>query len=337
MPRLLLYAPTAERLAPALAAHGPGLEVLILGDDGAIRLDGAEISPEAAQVEAAWANHEVFFSPAARPFFVALLKSSALRWVQSAAAGFDNAVFGEIARKGAILTTSHGQAVGMADYVLHGVLDHFQRGPERRAAQANRVWWRESFREVAGSTWLIVGFGAIGQGVAQRARAFGAEVIGVKRDRTDPGPAHRLVGLENLAAELPGADVVVLSVPLTPATRHLADAGFFAAMKPGSVFVNVGRGGLVDEAALLAALDRGVPDHAVLDVFAVEPLPTESPFWAHPRVSLNGHASGLTGGQHSRNEVLFLDNLDRFLKGHALRHPADPADVLAGLEHDAPS
>ncbi len=331
MARLLLYARTAERLAPALAAHGSALEVLVLGDDGVLRLDGVEISPDAAQVEAAWANHEVFFSPVARPFFVALLKSGGLRWVQSAAAGFDNAVFGEIARKGAALTTSHGQAVGMADYVLHGVLDHFQRGPERRAAQGARVWWREDFREAAGSVWLIVGFGAIGQGVATRARAFGAEIIGVKRDRADPGPAHRLVGLEDLMAELPGADVVVLCLPLTPSTRHLANAAVFAAMKPGSVFVNVGRGGLVDEPALLAALDRGVPAHAVLDVFEVEPLPAQSPFWDHPRVSLNGHASGLTGGQHVRNEALFLDNLERFLGGRPLRNLADPADIVAGL------
>jgi phosphoglycerate dehydrogenase-like enzyme len=101
-------------------------------------------------------------------------------------------------------------------------------------------------------------------------------------------------------------------------------------MKPRSVLVNVGRGGLVDETALLAALDRGVPDHAVLDVFETEPLPPESPFWSHPRVSLTGHASGITGGQHHRNQALFLDNLARFASGEAVLNRARPEDVLAG-------
>jgi phosphoglycerate dehydrogenase-like enzyme len=248
--------------------------------------------------------------------------------VQSATAGFDHPMFGQLVSKGVSLTTSHGQAVGMADYVLAGVLDHFQRGPERRAAQTAHVWWRESFREVEGTRWLVIGFGAIGQGVAKRARAFGAEVIGVRRNPAIHPLADRIVGLNVLAGELPDADVVVLSIPLSAATRHLANAGFFAAMKPGSVLVNVGRGGLVDEPALLAALDRGIPAHAVLDVFAIEPLPTESPFWDNPRVAVNGHASGLTGGQHLRNQALFLDNLARFAAGEPLLNLARPEDVL---------
>src|SRR5580704_11679889 len=105
---------------------------------------------------------------------IALLNAPALQWVQSAAAGFDHPIFAQLVNKGVRLSTSHGQAVGIADYVLAGVLDHFQRAPERRAAQAERVWRRLPFREVADSVWLIVGFGAIGQAVALRARAFGA-------------------------------------------------------------------------------------------------------------------------------------------------------------------
>jgi phosphoglycerate dehydrogenase-like enzyme len=330
MTRILLYAPSYRRIQDEVAARAPGLEVLVMDEAGTITLDGAPVDVEAARPDAAWGNFEVFTGPAARPFSVALLKAPALKWVQSAAAGFDHPMFGQLVAKGVTLTTSHGQAVGMADYVVAGVLDHFQRGPERRAAQAAKVWWRESFREVSGSQWLIVGFGAIGQGVARRARAFGATAVGVRRDPSAHPDADRIVRLEDLPAELPGADVVVLSIPLTPATRGLADGAFFARMKAGSVLVNVGRGGLVDEPALLAALDKGIPDHAVLDVFETEPLPAESRFWTHPRVSVNGHSSGSTGGQHLRNQALFLDNLERFAAGRPLLNAARSEDVLPG-------
>jgi phosphoglycerate dehydrogenase-like enzyme len=329
MTRLLIYEGSYDPMAAEIARRAPGLDVLTMDDAGEVTLNGRVVAHDDAGPDCAWADHKVFTGPAVRPFFVALLKAPALKWLQSGAAGFDHPLFSQLVAKGVAITTSHGQAVGMADYVLAGVLDHFQRGSERRAAQAAKVWWRESFREVMGSRWLIVGFGAIGQGVARRARAFGAQAIGVRRDQSPHPDADEIIRLEDLPAQLPKADVVVLSIPLTPATRGLADAAFFAAMKAGSVLVNVGRGGLVDEAALLGALDRGVPAHAVLDVFATEPLPPESPFWTHPRVSVNGHSSGSTDGQHQRNEALFLDNLSRFVAGQPLLNLARAQDVLA--------
>jgi phosphoglycerate dehydrogenase-like enzyme len=250
--------------------------------------------------------------------------------VQSAAAGFDNQIFRQIVANGARLSISHGQAVGIADYVLWGVLDHFQNGAGWRADQRDKIWRPRRFREIDGSAWLIVGFGSIGQAVATRARAFGASVTGVRRDPAPHPLADHIASLADLPSLLPEADVVVLCTPLNPATRNLADAAFFGAMKAGSVLVNVGRGALVDEAALLAALDAGVPEHAVLDVFHTEPLPAESPFWTHPRVTLTPHSSGVTGGQDIRNAALFLDNLGRFLAGEPLLNLADPKDVLAG-------
>ena len=181
-----------------------------------------------------------------------------------------------------------------------------------------------------GTHWVVIGFGAIGAGVGRIARGFGARVTGVRRSQASDAQADAIAALGDLPRLLPDADVVVLTCPLTPQTRNLADAGFLAAMKPGSVLVNIGRGGLVDEDALLAALDRGIPEHAVLDVFQTEPLPPESPFWSHPRVFVTPHNSGVTDGQAARIDAAFVENLGRYVRGEPLLHEEDPKDVLAG-------
>jgi glyoxylate/hydroxypyruvate reductase len=328
--RLLIYEPSYRRLRAAFDGLDRKIEPVLMDGVGALTLAGGPVSLEDAAIEAAWANNETFFGPAARDFSIALLKSPTLKWLQSGAAGFDHPMFGQLVQRGVRLATSHGQAVGIADYVLWGVLDHLQRGPERRAAQGSAEWSRGlRFREIAGGEWLVIGFGAIGQGVGQRARAFGARVIGVRRNQA-PHPAADVIAAQaDIPALLPRADVVVLAAPLTAETRHLANAGFFAAMKPRSVLVNVGRGGLVDEAALLAALDKGAPEHAILDVFATEPLPKDSPLWRHPRVTATAHLSGATEGQAARNDEAFLENLRRYLAGEPLISEIPPADVLS--------
>ena len=324
--RLLIYETSFRRIEAGIAAINadrPGaVEPVVMAADGSFPTDDSS-------ADAAWMNGDVFFTPHARDFSRAILKSPDLAWVQSGAAGFDNPVFKMIVDKGARLTTSHGQAIGMSEYVLWGVLDHFQGGPARRSDQASRTWGRHRFREIKDSRWLIVGFGAIGQAVAERARGFGAHITAVRRNPAAHAAADAITTLDDLPTHLPQADVVVLCCPLTDQTRHLADAPFFARMKPGSVLVNVGRGGLVDEPALLAALGS-TPEHAVLDVFETEPLLADSPFWAHPNVTLTPHASGVTDGQGARNDTLFLENLRRFVEGLPLLHEARPEDVRAG-------
>jgi phosphoglycerate dehydrogenase-like enzyme len=323
----LIFEPAYQRVAAALAPLKDRIELAVVHADGRITCEGETLDPDTAQPDWGWMSADSAFGAGARNLFVAMLKSNRLSWVHTGAAGLDNPVWGQLVAKGAVLTTSHGQAISIAEYVLGEVLSHFQRLPERRAEQAARRWTRLPFREIAGTTWLIVGFGAIGQGVAERARGFGAEIVGVRRSGGVHPLASRMGKLEDVRALLPEADVVVLSTPLNDATREMAGAAFFAAMKPRSVLVNVGRGGLVDEPALLAALDAGVPEFAILDVFQTEPLPESSPFWAHPKVALNPHASAFGSGQAARNDAIFLENLRRRLAGEPLLYEADPRDL----------
>ena len=329
MTRILVYEPSLKRIEARLPEAARDVEFVTVDDSGVLKLNSQEIAVEDANPDIGWMSVELFGSPASRNFFVTLLKAPNLKWVQSAAAGFDNPAFKSLVANGARLTTNNAQAVSMAEYVLWGVLDHFQRGPERRDAQAKHDWARLAYREIGRMNWLIVGFGAIGQATAVRAHAFGAQITGVRRT---PGPhpaAQAMATPDQVKSLLPEADVVVLLVPLSPATTHMVDADFLAAMKPGSILVNIGRGDLVDEPALLAALDAGKPEHALLDVFHDEPLPADSRFWEHPRVTLTGHASALGDGLGPRGESLFLDNLERYLTGKPLLNEADPKDVLA--------
>lgn len=278
--------------------------------------------------DCAWISPDTVFATITDHFFDRLLQSPGLQWVHSSGTGFDLPIFAALVSRGVRLTNSHAQAVGMADYVLWGVLDHFQGGKARAAEQAAHRWTKSRSREIGGTHWLIIGFGAVGEGVARRARSFDAHVTGVRRSGGTSPHADRMIMPDQLFDHLGNSDVVVLSVPQTNASINMVDAAFLAAMKPGSVLVNVGRGSAIDEDALLAALDSGTPEHALLDVFRVEPLPTDSRFWDHPRVTLTAHSSAVSSGAAARNDDLFRDNLVRYSAGDPLRNQVDPAEVL---------
>ena len=329
MTRALIFEPSYLRNKSHLDSIA-GVETIVMTPERKFLLGGSEIDVKDFPPEIGWLNGDLFQNKAIGGYLGAILASPALAWVQSGAAGFDNPVFAEFVKKGARLTTSHVQSVGMAEYVLATVLDRFQRGSDRRTAQAERGWERIAYREVMNSRWLIVGFGAIGREVAKRARAFGAHITGVRRAAGTQDLADAMISPDELLAHLPGADVVVLSLPLSKETESMVDARFLAAMKADGVLVNVGRGGLVDEDALLKALDTGRPEFAILDVFRTEPLPADSPFWQHSRVALTAHTSALGSGLVARGDDLFLENLRRFARGEALLNEADPQDVRGG-------
>ena len=296
--------------------------------DGSVVSGDGEVPREQVTPEVAWATSDLF-DPGAptRPFFGLLLRSMSLRWMQSSAAGVDAPIFGDLVRRGIRLTTSHVQSVSIAEHVLRVVLDHYQGAAQWHEAQRAQRWERRDFREVAGTGWLVIGLGSIGAEVSLRARAFGAMVTGVRRQPDGNEPVDRMIGPDEVAGALSDADVVVLAAPATSATAHMVNDEFLGRMRPGSVLVNVGRGALVDEDALLRALDRGVPEAALLDVFATEPLPAGHPLWSHPRVTVTPHASASGTGRHARAADLFAANLASWVRGQPLLHEVSVADL----------
>jgi len=271
-----------------------------------------------------------------------LARSPSLRWLHSPASGYIT-FYDPLLERGVRVSGARVNAIPIAEFVLRSVLDHYQQPGLWGDAQARHAWQPHQFREVHGTSWLVVGLGAIGTAVATRALAFGARVTGVRRTPSGSEPAEIEVRTPDRLLDAVGdADVVVISLPSTPATAGLVGAEFLDATRPGSVLVNVARGSLVDETALLAALDAGRPEIAILDAFATEPLPVDHPFWDHPKVVVTPHAAAGGLARHGRGADAFLDNLARYRRGEALHHEvlaehADPTGAIIDLVPRDPS
>ena len=297
-----------------------GCRWLTVADDGSVRSDGAVVADDDLRADVAWISLSVYYGPLRQRFFDLVEGTTSLRWVHSSAAGYDLPVFRLLIDRGARLTTAHVNAIPIAEFTLRSVLDHYQQPQLWRDAQADERWAQREFREIDGTTWTIVGFGHIGSAVGRLARAFGATVIGVRRTVTTSPHADEVMTPDELPAALARAQVVVIAVPHTRDSEKMVDARFLAHMRPESVLVNVARGAIVDEQALIDALDRGQIEHAVLDAFVTEPLPVDSPLWHHRGIDVTPHnaAGGLS--RHRRNAELFAQNLRLFQTGQALRH-----------------
>jgi phosphoglycerate dehydrogenase-like enzyme len=305
----------------------PDTEWLRLAAEDQLRVGDRDVEVGDVSPEVAWATADMFYSGLVRPFFRLSLDCESMRWLHSPAAGLDLPGYRDLLTRGVRLTTSHVNRIPIAEYVLSAVLRHFQRPDEWQAAQADKAWRHHEFREVYGTTWLIIGLGAIGGEVAVRARAFGARVLAVKRHPAGDEPVDQMLAPEDVLDALPGCDVVVLAAPASKETRHLVEARFLGRLQEGSVLVNIARGSLVDEDALLAALDRGVPEVAILDVFETEPLPPDSRLWTHPRVVVTPHSSAGGTGRLGRAADLFLDNLERYRSGSVLLNEVTLSDL----------
>ena len=321
MRKLFLHAKTFARLEDALKSYSDQLSPLIIDDEGDLKHPWGESEASGA---IAFGTPDAYFSPAVMTFFQTLLSLDPLDWFQSSAAGIEHPILQAVGQKAKLYTGSHEQSEAIAEWVLWAGFDFFQNGAARRKHQTDKVWKRLSAREISDTRWLIIGFGAIGEATARRLRALGAHVTGVRRSGGTSPAADRMITPVQMFEDLPHADAVLLCAPLTPETENTADERFFAAMKPRSLLVNVGRGGLVDETALLAALERGQPAHASLDVVREEPLPADSPIWAHPGITLTAHISASTAQTVARVDQLFLNNLAKFLSGDRLQNVVEP-------------
>lgn len=235
-----------------------------------------------------------------------------VRWVHTLAAGVDTLLFPELVASDAIVTNARGVfSDALGEFAVAAMLWFAKDLGRMRRNQEARRWQPFDVDRLEGATVSIIGLGSIGHAVARRCKALGMKVIGVRR--TDGS-------LENALRD---ADYVVVTTPLTDATRGLIGARELALLKPTAVIINIGRGAVIDEAALLDALQNERVRGAALDVFAHEPLPPDHPLWTLENVLLSPHTADHTADAHDRSMRMFLENLARFRRGEELMNVVD--------------
>ena len=248
-----------------------------------------------------------------------------LQWIQTFSAGVDQILTPEVIKRNIPVSNSKGiHGVPISEYVFANLLSHYRRLPEMQEQQINKNWNRIIGDEIFDKTIGIIGLGAIGREIAKRAKAFGLEVLANKRHRTEELFIDRLYTDDELDEMLPQCDIVVLALPLTPLTHHFFNSDKFNLMKKTACLVNISRGDVVIEKDLIDALKDGVINHAILDVFEEEPLPSISPLWDLPSVTLTPHVSAFTPYYMDRALNLFAENLKRFIQKKSLSNVIDP-------------
>jgi len=250
-----------------------------------------------------------------------------LRWLQATSAGIGQTlVRAGLIESDIVFTTASGvHATPLAEFCLWAILAFAKEGPRLAREQAAHRWERYCGREVRGTTAGIIGFGNVGRGVARACRAIGARVIAT--DRAFPegvdADADQLVPISEMETVLRSADTVVLCLPHTSETEGLIGERQFRCMKRGALFINIARGAVVNEPALIAALRDGHLGGAALDVFATEPLPAESPLWDMPNVIVSPHSASTADTENAKMTDLFCENLRRYLRGDPLLNVFD--------------
>jgi phosphoglycerate dehydrogenase-like enzyme len=266
-----------------------------------------------------------FFSPDAWPhraanFMGTCVRANNLKWLQTFSAGTDSPIFTSLRERGVTITNSSGaSAKSIAQTVLLYLLALSRDLPRLARAQANRRWEPQSSIDLSNVRLGIVGLGAIGSEVARLAAGFEIETIGLRRTVTGDEICETWTN-DRIDELLGWADAIAVTAPLTDDTRGMFDAAAFSRMRPGSWFINVGRGEIVDEPALIDSLVSGHLGGAGLDVFAIEPLPPDSPLWVLPNVIITPHSSGTTDVSHRRQVDMFVDNFQRHAAGESLEN-----------------
>ena len=320
MATLLVSTPFDREFGPELrafaASHGIALDLVLLPEAVDARV-GAE---DTARIDAALFSGDIH-PEWSRSFYSTLRKAAGLKWLHVFNAGVDAPIFTELMQRGVRLSTSSGtNAEAVANSALAGLLALSRGLPGWMQLQRERRWRKrtrgEAPPDLRGQTMLLIGAGAIGGHVAAVARAIGLRVVAVRRGAARDGdPAHETHPPSALASLLPRADWLVIACPLTPQTRGLIDAVALASLPAGAHLINIGRGEIVDQPALVDALASGRLAGAYLDVFDPEPLPAESPLWDMPNVIVSSHDAASAAGNDRRVFELFQRNLGRWQAG----------------------
>ena len=324
MPGLLITAPLARQCDADLRAIAARIGVPITP----LIFPGGGAPPPAllAEVELAYASPDLYDVGVREVwrFLDALDGAPHLRWAHLGWAGTDNPRFGAMLARGVRLSNSPGAAAEpIAHSVMAGLLSLARRFPHFAAQQRDHRWQRLPSAQIppdlSTQTLVVYGLGAIGSEVARLARAFGLHVIGVRRSpRTAEDAVDELVHPRDMDRVLPRADWLVVAAPRTPQTEGAISAARLALLPPHAHLINIARGKIVDEPALIDALQSGALAGAYLDVVAQEPLDPASPLWDLPNVILTPHSSWVGQGNPERARLIFLDNLERWLRGDPL-------------------
>lgn len=305
------------------AARAAGAEPLFvrLPKDPKARLNADEL----AAVNATFLTRDVRFSPQFAAFEHAMSATPNLRWVHFITSGMNPFPWIDpLLARGVRMSTSTGSnAEPVAQIALMGLLLMARHAHVWIRGQQQHQWLPHRGKDVppdiAGQTVVIVGLGAVGSRVAHYARMLGLTVIGVRRSPRRPkDPVDELITPEQLHTVLPRADFLVMNCPLTPATRNMIDAAALARLKPTCSFINVARGEVVDEDALIDALRRGALAGAYLDVYQQEPLPPGSPLWDLPNVVMSPHNASSAQGNDERATHIFIENIGRLVRNEPL-------------------
>ncbi|MBN6187921.1 D-2-hydroxyacid dehydrogenase [Aneurinibacillus sp. BA2021] len=251
-----------------------------------------------------------------------------LRWIQVLSAGMDTMPLSLLADRDILITNASGiHKIPMAEYTFGVMLQAARKMNELYEKQRNSEWDRSlRMEELYGKTLGIIGVGAIGEEVARRAKAFGMRVLGVSRSGAPKPDCDSMYTQQQLMSVLPQCDYIVVIVPLTEETRHLIGQKELEAMQEHAVLINIARGAVIDEAALLAHLQRGRLRLAVLDVFTEEPLPATSPFWQIKNCIITPHVSGRSPFYMERALEIFRQNLSAYMGGKQM----DMINVIDG-------
>jgi len=323
-----MYEKSLTHIGARLDALGLDIKVLPFDKEGVFHIDGKAVQAADVDVDYFWLSSHLNPDGATQKAFDTVLACKSVGVLQTFNAGLDRADYKNISDKGVRICNSSAQAVAIAEYVMAHVLSLFHPMDTLHDQQAAKEWKLTPFREIWQTNWLIIGYGPIGYELSRRVKVFDASTTVVRRSPATSELVDKAGTMADLPKFLPEADVVVVACSLTDETRGFADAKFFGAMKEGATLVNIARGKLIDDAAMIAALDSGRVANAVLDVFHTEPLPTDDPLWSHPKVRLTPHTSFAGSGGRARWDQLFLDGIANFVKGEPLAAEVNPADIV---------